>query len=97
MRRTAAGRQRRDGDTLSGSRATEVFVRDEPDGSKTLAALSYDAAAPHAITVDLARLGLSGSTTYTVRDVWSGATTTAAGMLAITLAPGDSKLVVIAP
>lgn len=85
------------GDTLSGSRATEVFVRDEPDGSKTLAALSYNPAATTAITVDLARLGLAASTTYTVRDLWTGATTTAAGTLAFTLAPGDSRLVVIAP
>ncbi len=85
------------GDTNAGSRASELFVRDEGGGAVTLAAFDYDGSARKTLAVELARLGLSATATYHVRELWSGATTTVTGTLTLTLAPGTAQLLAIAP
>jgi hypothetical protein len=84
------------GDTNAGSRASELFVRDEGGGAIALAAFNFGTTGK-TVTVDLSRLGLAPGTTYTVRDLWLHTTSTASDSLAITLTAGESTLLMIDP
>jgi hypothetical protein len=81
----------------SGSAAANVFVL--VDGGKTyLALFNFDDANAASRHVDLARAGLDATRTYAVTDLWAQASAgTATGALDVTLQPGQSRLLELAP
>jgi hypothetical protein len=48
-------------------------------------------------TLDLARLGLSPTAPYRVRDLWTGQVTRAQGTLPVDLPPTDSTILCLSP
>jgi hypothetical protein len=58
-----------------------------------LAVFNYDGGNSATVTVDLGRAGLSGSATYKVTDLWTGAASSANGSLTVNLNPAESTIV----
>ncbi|WNS46710.1 S-layer homology domain-containing protein [Paenibacillus sp. MMS20-IR301] len=72
--------------------AADTFVLQ--DGSDYyLAVFNYSATAPAEKNVNLARAGLDAAEFYTMKDLWTGQTTSITGSWALTLQPAESKLV----
>ncbi|WP_158941667.1 IPT/TIG domain-containing protein [Granulicella sp. S190] len=57
-----------------------------------VAVFNYDINNPLSTTVDLGRAGLNSSTAYSVTDLWSGKTSSAAGSLPISLGAAESTI-----
>ena len=57
-----------------------------------VAVFNYDGSNPLVENIDLAHAGLSGSTKYTVTDLWTGATSTTTGSLAVNLNAAESTI-----
>jgi hypothetical protein len=82
--------------TNSGAAAADTFVL--ADGIDLyLATFNLDAGKTVDRTIDLARAGLSPAATYRSTDLWSGATRTVVGALALRLGPGQAALVRLRP
>lgn len=72
--------------------AADTFVL--KDGNDYyLAVFNYSSSASVNKTVDLARAGLDPAVTYTVKDLWTGETSTATGSWTAALGAADSRLV----
>ena len=88
-----AGRTFRPVNGDTGSGASDVFVRHDhaPDVSY-VGVFNYSPSDSVVKRLDLSRLGLSGSATYRVYDLWSKQTRQARGSLSVALAPGSSTV-----
>ena len=83
-------------DHNSGAAAAQLFERQEPDGSVLVAVFDYGSGGT--VSIDLGRLALPMAATYRVEDVWAATkSTTPDTTLSVTLAPGEAKIVRIAP
>jgi hypothetical protein len=74
----------------TGTSPSDVFSLQ--DGQAAYVAVFNYASAAEAKVVDLARAGLSGSTTYAATDVWSGSTSSVTGTLTVNLDAGAGRL-----
>ncbi|MDE3105545.1 MAG: alpha-galactosidase [Acidobacteriota bacterium] len=95
-----AGRSFRPVEGDTGTHASNLFTRQESDGSLLLAAFNFQEAQPLELPVRLARLGLQPGVRYTVVDLWSGQSTAATveqDQLTLQLAPGASRLLRLQP
>jgi len=79
-----------EGDT--GAQATDVFVRDDRSGGFLVAIFNYDKNRGRFLRLDLSRLGLRGAARYRVTDLWTQTRSTAQHMLAVDLAPAESRI-----
>jgi hypothetical protein len=57
-----------------------------------VAVFNYDISNPLSTTVDLGRAGLNNSTTYSVTDLWTGATSSVTGSLPVSLGAAESTI-----
>ncbi len=88
-----AGRAFRPVEAESGIHATPLFLRSEKDGSVYLAAFNYSEDQPATLEVDLTRLGLSPTKTYTAHDLWTNQSQPIHGKLTLHLTPAQSRLI----
>jgi hypothetical protein len=77
-----------DGNT--GTNPSTAFVLND-NGTNYVALFNYTTSTT-TVSVNLARAGLSGTKSYTVKDLWTGSTTSASGTLSVTLSSSQSKL-----
>ncbi|MDB6017897.1 MAG: hypothetical protein JWR19_2386 [Pedosphaera sp.] len=77
-----------DGNT--GTNPSSAFVLND-NGTNYVALFNYTTGSA-TVSVNLARAGLSGTKSYTVKDLWTGSTTSATGTLSVTLSGSQSKL-----
>ncbi len=87
-----AGRSFRPVEGDAGLRSASVFVRNEPDGSLLLAIFNFNGVAGTNLIVDLSRIGLDATRSYSVDDLWTAEKSRAHGSLPFALGPGQSKL-----
>jgi alpha-galactosidase len=80
----------------SGTHASKLFTRSDPDGSTLVAVFNYDGSHPMEFKVDLARLGLDNSRVYRVTDLWTGTTHETQGTLDVSLSPAQSMILRLA-
>ncbi|WP_219838393.1 carbohydrate-binding protein [Paenibacillus sp. R14(2021)] len=79
----------------TGARAADTFVLKDKDGYY-LAVFNYGKT-PVSKTIDLARAGLDGSTSYKLTDLWTNASAEAKGQLTVQLEGMESKLYRLEP
>lgn len=77
-----------DGDT--GTNASTAFALND-NGTNYIAVFNYTTG-NQGISVNLTRAGLSGTRQYTVKDLWTGSTTSASNVLSVTLSSSQSKI-----
>ncbi len=77
-----------DGNT--GTNASSAFALTY-SGTNYVALFNYSTSTA-TVSVSLARAGLSATKNYTVKDLWTGSTTSATGTLSVSLASGQSKV-----
>ncbi|NYF78251.1 alpha-galactosidase [Granulicella arctica] len=87
-----AGRSFRPVEGNSGTHAAPIFLREDKDGSIYIAAFNYSEDQASTLEVDLSRLGLQPTRTYSATDLWTGKEYDAAGVLVIPLGPAQSQL-----
>jgi hypothetical protein len=75
----------------TGTAVADTFVLND-NGTFYLAVFNFSASSSATKSINLARAGLNGSTTYTVTDQWGGSISSAAGTLNVTLGAKESKL-----
>lgn len=80
-----------DGNTGTGPATALVLA----DGATTYLAVFNFTGSDATEAIDLTRAGLSATQTYTVTDLWTGATSSATGMLGVDVASDDAKLLTI--
>ena len=78
------------------SYAADAFVLND-SGTYYLAVFNYKDSQSMTKSIDLARAGLSGSTSYEITDLWDGSTEYATGTWSVNLDGGESKLVKLVP
>jgi hypothetical protein len=78
-------------DGSTANNPTSVLVA-QSGNTYYLAVFNYDGNSPMVQSIDLGHAGLSGSTKYTVTDLWTGATSTATGSLPVNLNPAESTI-----
>jgi hypothetical protein len=78
-----------DGNT--GQNPTSVLVA-QSGTTYYVAVFNYDSSNPLVENIDLGHAGLSSSGKYTVTDLWTGATSSATGSLAVNLNPAESTI-----
>ena len=81
----------------TGSSAADTFVRDDGGNTYYIAVFNYDTAKSKSMKINLSRVGLYGSFTYKVKNLWSGAVSTASGTLNVSLSPGESGIYMLYP
>jgi alpha-galactosidase len=77
-----------DGNT--GTSASSAFALSE-NGTNYVALFNYSTSTA-TVSVSLVQAGLSGTKSYTVKDLWTGSSTSATGTLSVSLASGQSKV-----
>jgi len=87
-----AGRSFRPLEGDSGTRAAQVFIRNEPDGSILVAVFNYSGSEPAEVNLNLNRLGLVGSKRYQMTDLWTGASTEVHDSLDLPLSAAQSTI-----
>lgn len=75
----------------TGTAPANVLVASK-NGVYYIAVFNYDGSNPLNTTIDLGRAGLNSTTTYTVTDLWSGASSHATGSLSVNLGAAESTL-----
>ncbi|ANE45667.1 hypothetical protein SY83_04410 [Paenibacillus swuensis] len=75
----------------TGTSAADSFVLND-GGIYYLALFNYNTGSSKSMSINLGRAGLSGSTSYTVTNLWDNSSSTASGTLNVTLGPSQSKL-----
>ncbi|HEY4430807.1 MAG TPA: alpha-galactosidase [Paenibacillus sp.] len=76
-----------------GKQASDAFVLEDTEGKVFyLAVFNYDAANSVHKSISLERAGLNDQTAYELLDLWEGTQGVAAGELAVTLEPAESKI-----
>ena len=75
----------------TGTSAVNVMVA-QNGTTYYLAVFNYDGSNASTQTIDLVRAGLSSSSSYTVTDLWTGATSSATGSVTVKLNPAESTI-----
>ena len=75
----------------TGTSAVNVMVA-QNGTTYYLAVFNYDGSKASTQTIDLGRAGLSSSSSYTVTDLWTGATSSATGSVTVNLNPAESTI-----
>ncbi|HVK23976.1 MAG TPA: hypothetical protein VM677_21700 [Actinokineospora sp.] len=57
-----------------------------------MAVFNFDKTSARSFTLDAARLGLSGSATYSVKELWTGSTSSLTGSTSVSVPIEDVKL-----
>jgi Alpha galactosidase C-terminal beta sandwich domain len=78
-------------DGATGQNPTSVLVA-QSGNTYYLAVFNYDGSNPLVQSIDLGHAGLSSTANYTVTDLWTGATSNAAGNLSVNLNPAESTI-----
>ena len=78
-------------DGSTGNFAAPVLVA-QSGNTYYLAVFNYDPSSPLVESIDLGHAGLSSSTTYTVTDLWTGATSKTSGSLSVNLGAAESTI-----
>ena len=76
----------------TGTSPVNVMIATGPSNTYYIAVFNYDGSNAAKESLDLTRAGLSGSTQYTVTDLWTGATSTATGTLSVSLGAAESTM-----
>jgi hypothetical protein len=80
----------------TGTKAGTSFVSNEGT-TYWLAAFNWSNGAAANLSIDLARAGLDTTKSYAVRDLWTGAKSTAKGTLAVSLPKMTSTILELVP
>ncbi|MFG2819999.1 alpha-galactosidase [Kitasatospora sp. NPDC048365] len=73
-----------------------LTVRELANGDRSVT-LTNTGSTTATVTTSVAELGIAGAPSYTVKDLWSGATTTTTGALSATLAPHATAMYRLTP
>jgi hypothetical protein len=92
-----SGRTFRPIEADASDRASNCFVREDPDGIRYVAAFNFNAKEPATVRVKLDRIGVAAASTYRLHDLWDDTDRTLSGDLTIALPPAGSKIVRLTP